>query len=163
MKANYNLFYYFFICKKTLYYILRYNNLRPQHGSLFFLLIFKNMLFKNACVCVCVCVCVYSIKDYSLQHIFPPLFLFLSFILYYNILKFTRIFSDFIVNFYVSIYFIAFLPLNTAISPNSSSMFSKRLYFATRSVLHGAPVFICPAFVATATSANVVSSVSPLL
>ena len=45
----------FFPIQKDLYYILRYNNLRPQHGSLFFLLIFKNMLFKNACVCVCVC------------------------------------------------------------------------------------------------------------
>ena len=42
-------------------------------------------------------------------------------------------------------------------------MFNSLLYLATRSVLHGAPVFICPAFVATATSANVVSSVSPLL
>ena len=37
------------------------------------------------------------------------------------------------------------------------------LYLATLSVLHGAPVLICPAFVATATSASVVSSVSPLL
>ena len=46
-------------------------------------------------------------------------------------------------------------------SPNSASMFNSLLYFATLSVLHGAPVFICPAFVATATSASVVSSVSP--
>ena len=37
------------------------------------------------------------------------------------------------------------------------------MYLATLSVLQGAPVLICPAFVATATSANVVSSVSPLL
>ena len=42
-------------------------------------------------------------------------------------------------------------------------MLRSLLYFATLSVLHGAPVLICPAFVATATSARVVSSVSPLL
>ena len=40
-------------------------------------------------------------------------------------------------------------------------MFNSLLYFATLSVLQGAPVFICPAFVATAISAIVVSSVSP--
>ena len=40
-------------------------------------------------------------------------------------------------------------------------MFNSLLYFATLSVLHGAPVLICPAFIATATSASVVSSVSP--
>ena len=44
---------------------------------------------------------------------------------------------------------------------NSFSIFNNLLYFATLSVLHGAPVFICPAFVATAISAIVVSSVSP--
>ena len=46
---------------------------------------------------------------------------------------------------------------------SSFSIFNNLLYFATLSVLHGAPVFICPAFVATAISAIVVSSVSPLL
>ena len=40
-------------------------------------------------------------------------------------------------------------------------MRSKRLYFATRSERHGAPVLIWPAFVATARSAMVVSYVSP--
>ena len=40
-------------------------------------------------------------------------------------------------------------------------MRSSWLYFATRSDRDGAPVLICPAFVATATSAIVVSSVSP--
>ena len=59
--------------------------------------------------------------------------------------------------------FKPFLPGYIAISSNSFSIFNNLLYFATLSVLHGAPVFICPAFVATATSANVVSSVSPLL
>lgn len=41
------------------------------------------------------------------------------------------------------------------------SMFNSLLYFATLSVLQGAPVFIWPAFTATAKSAIVVSSVSP--
>ena len=50
-----------------------------------------------------------------------------------------------------------------ATSDKSFSIFNNLLYFATLSVLQGAPVFICPAFVATATSAKVVSSVSPLL
>ena len=36
------------------------------------------------------------------------------------------------------------------------------LYFATRSLRAGAPVLICPQFVATARSAIVASSVSPL-
>ena len=40
-------------------------------------------------------------------------------------------------------------------------MRSSWLYFATRSVRDGAPVLIWPAFVATARSAIVVSSVSP--
>lgn len=40
-------------------------------------------------------------------------------------------------------------------------MHNNLLYFATLSVLHGAPVFICPAFTPTAISAIVVSSVSP--
>ena len=47
-------------------------------------------------------------------------------------------------------------------SPNSSSIRSNWLYFAIRSVRDIEPVFICPAFVATAKSAIVVSSVSPL-
>ena len=37
-------------------------------------------------------------------------------------------------------------------------MFNNLLYFAILSVLHGAPDFICPIFVATAISAIVVSS-----
>ena len=45
----------------------------------------------------------------------------------------------------------------------SSSMRKSWLYFATRSLLHGAPVLICPAFIATARSAIKGSSVSPLL
>lgn len=65
--------------------------------------------------------------------------------------------------YYNSYFFNDFLPENTATSPNSFSIFRSLLYFATLSVLHGAPVLICPAFVATATSASVVSSVSPLL
>ena len=44
---------------------------------------------------------------------------------------------------------------------NSCSIYNNLLYFATLSVLHGAPVLICPAFTATAISAIVVSSVSP--
>ena len=59
--------------------------------------------------------------------------------------------------------FSPFRPGYTASSPKSCSMFNSLLYLQTLSVLHGAPVFSCPAFVATATSASVVSSVSPLL
>jgi len=51
--------------------------------------------------------------------------------------------------------------LNTASSPNSSSILRSWLYFAILSVLEADPVFICPAFVATARSAINVSSVSP--
>ncbi len=47
-------------------------------------------------------------------------------------------------------------------SPSSSSMRRSALYLATRSLRAGAPVLIWPAFTATATSAIVVSSVSPL-
>ena len=46
--------------------------------------------------------------------------------------------------------------------PNSSSIRISWLYFAILSVLDIEPVLICPAFVATAKSAIVVSSVSPL-
>ena len=60
----------------------------------------------------------------------------------------------------ISYFFNDFLPENTATSPSSASIFNNLLYLATRSVLQGAPVLICPAFVATATSASVVSSVS---
>lgn len=45
---------------------------------------------------------------------------------------------------------------------SSSSMRISWLYFAIRSVRDIEPVLICPAFVATARSAIVVSSVSPL-
>ena len=41
-------------------------------------------------------------------------------------------------------------------------MRSSWLYFATRSLRAGAPVLICPQLVATARSAIVTSSVSPL-
>ena len=64
---------------------------------------------------------------------------------------------------YFTYLFSPFSPGYIANSPKSCSILSSLLYFATLSVLHGAPVLICPAFVATATSANVVSSVSPLL
>ena len=46
--------------------------------------------------------------------------------------------------------------------PNSSSIRINWLYLAIRSVRDIEPVLICPAFVATAKSAIVVSSVSPL-
>src|SRR5204863_5369186 len=52
-------------------------------------------------------------------------------------------------------------PGQTARDPSSSSIRSSWLYFATRSERAGAPVLICPAFVATARSAIVASSVSP--
>lgn len=65
------------------------------------------------------------------------------------------------IDFLVIYLFSPFNPGNIANSPNSASILSNLLYFATLSVLHGAPVLICPAFVATATSASVVSSVSP--
>ena len=42
-------------------------------------------------------------------------------------------------------------------------IFSSLLYLATLSPLAGAPVLICPAFIATAKSAIKSSSVSPLL
>ena len=72
--------------------------------------------------------------------------------------------QKFLIHIWLIFYFFnPSLPRNIATSPSSSSMFSNLLYFATLSVLQGAPVFICPAFVATATSAIVVSSVSPLL
>ena len=58
---------------------------------------------------------------------------------------------------------IKILPLLVAIPQSSSSYSQKTGYiFATLSVRLGAPVFICPAFTATAISAIVVSSVSPL-
>lgn len=47
-------------------------------------------------------------------------------------------------------------------APSSSSIRINWLYFAIRSVRDIEPVLICPAFVATARSAIVVSSVSPL-
>ena len=53
------------------------------------------------------------------------------------------------------------MPGYTDTSPNSSSILNNWLYLATRSDLEGAPVFICPEFVATAISAIVASSVSP--
>src|SRR5918992_1093045 len=52
-------------------------------------------------------------------------------------------------------------PAYRAVSPSSSSIRSRRLYFAVRSPREGAPALIWPAPVATARSAMVVSSVSP--
>src|SRR5207253_3279152 len=52
-------------------------------------------------------------------------------------------------------------PAKTAASPNSSSIRRSWLYFAIRSLRDADPVLICPAFVATARSAIVESSVSP--
>ena len=52
-------------------------------------------------------------------------------------------------------------PRKTALPPSSSSILSNWLYFANLSDRAGAPVFNCPAFVATATSARKESSVSP--
>src|SRR5207247_8652647 len=52
-------------------------------------------------------------------------------------------------------------PMYRAASPSSSSIRSKRLYFATRSLRDGAPVLIWPVPIATTRSAIVVSSVSP--
>lgn len=55
----------------------------------------------------------------------------------------------------------ACMPGYTAASPSSSSIRSSWLYFATRSLLLGAPVLIWQVFRATARSAMVVSAVSP--
>jgi|TARA_B000000460_G_scaffold79201_1_gene55308 hypothetical protein len=52
-------------------------------------------------------------------------------------------------------------PANEAVEPSSSSIIISLLYFETRSDLQREPVLICPAPVATAKSAIVVSSVSP--
>src|SRR6185503_21285767 len=52
-------------------------------------------------------------------------------------------------------------PRKRAASPRISSIRRSWLYFAMRSVREADPVLICPAFVATARSAMVVSSVSP--
>src|SRR5918996_4008301 len=52
-------------------------------------------------------------------------------------------------------------PAYRAISPSSCSIRRSRLYLAVRSPRDGAPALICPAPVATARSAMVVSSVSP--
>ena len=48
-----------------------------------------------------------------------------------------------------------------AVWPSEDSMRNKRLYLAVRSERDSDPVFIWPAFTATAMSAMVVSSVSP--
>src|SRR5207245_7354747 len=53
-------------------------------------------------------------------------------------------------------------PPYSARSPSCSSMRKSWLYLATRSDRAGAPVLIWPQFVATARSAMVASSVSPL-
>src|SRR5919106_1108161 len=53
------------------------------------------------------------------------------------------------------------VPAYRAPSPSSSSMRRSWLYLVVRSPLEGAPALICPAPVATARSAIVVSSVSP--
>src|SRR5690606_22810220 len=55
----------------------------------------------------------------------------------------------------------AVAPAYAAAAPSSSSIRSSWVYFATRSDRAGAPVLLCPASVATARSAIVVSSVSP--
>src|SRR5512137_1311262 len=55
----------------------------------------------------------------------------------------------------------ASIPGNLALFPSSSSILSKRLYFAVLSPLEGAPVLIWPALVATQMSLMEVSSVSP--
>src|SRR5690242_2462101 len=54
------------------------------------------------------------------------------------------------------------IPRYSAVSPSSSSIRRSWLYFATRSLRASAPVLIWPQLVATARSAMVVSSVSPL-
>src|SRR5262249_5783775 len=53
-------------------------------------------------------------------------------------------------------------PAKGASAPISSSIRSSWLYFASRSLRATEPILICPAPVATARSAMVVSSVSPL-
>ena len=53
-------------------------------------------------------------------------------------------------------------PAKRAMGPSSSSMRRSWLYFATRSVRDAEPVLIWPQLVATARSAIVTSSVSPL-
>ena len=53
-------------------------------------------------------------------------------------------------------------PAYTAFEPRASSILSKRLYLQMRSVREVEPVLICPVLRATARSAIVVSSVSPL-
>src|SRR5207253_2049031 len=55
----------------------------------------------------------------------------------------------------------AWRPAYRAVSSSSSSIRRSWLYLAVRSPREGAPVLIWPAFVATARSAMVVSSVSP--
>ena len=52
-------------------------------------------------------------------------------------------------------------PAKTTSGPSSSSIRNNRLYFASRSDRATEPILICPAAVATARSAIVVSSVSP--
>ncbi len=54
------------------------------------------------------------------------------------------------------------LPMKRAAEPNSSSIRNNWLYFAILSEREAEPVLICPQFKATAKSAMVVSSVSPL-
>jgi len=75
-----------------------------------------------------------------------------------NIVTSTTYFNISKIPFKVIIYYIPYF----AFVPNSSAMRISWLYFAMRSVRDIEPVFICPAFVATAKSAIVVSSVSPL-
>ncbi len=56
----------------------------------------------------------------------------------------------------------SFGPAYTAFEPRASSILSRRLYLQMRSVREVEPVLICPVLKATAKSAIVVSSVSPL-
>src|SRR6185437_1157895 len=64
-------------------------------------------------------------------------------------------------SFYLFLKYLKSLPINFALSPNSSSMRSNWLYFAILSDRDNEPVLICPQFKATARSAMVESSVSP--
>ena len=79
--------------------------------------------------------------------------------------KFILFFSAILFCVFRQIYFTFFsfllYPPYTVHSPSSSSILRSWLYLATRSVRAGAPVLICPAFMPTAMSAIVVSSVSP--
>ena len=71
------------------------------------------------------------------------------------------VFIESTILFYLFILKNAFMPGYSATSSSSSAILRTYHYLATRSLLAGAPVLICPAFTATTISAIVVSSVSP--